>query len=91
MALPRGSTRKLGKLELSILDFDQAGDELPVHVHGETDNHITFVARGGFKVIGHEAIAGRILELGDVIDWPAGQPHGFVALTNRARLIQVPK
>lgn len=91
MAAPKVTVRQAGRLQLAIFDFVSAGDELPEHMHDETSNHITFIARGDFKVIGEAAIAGKYLFMGDVVDWPAGQRHGFVAMTHGARMVQVLK
>jgi quercetin dioxygenase-like cupin family protein len=81
----------LGALKGVVYFFEKAGDELPVHVHDETTNHITIVSIGSFRCVGNAAILGRIIEQGQVIDWPANQPHGFVALSDGAKMIQINK
>ena len=76
----------------TIYDFPQAGDELPVHVHSSVDqNHITIVARGSVRVEGHPDHAGRILTAGDIADWPVGIAHGFVAMDDGARIVNIRK
>ena len=42
----------IGKLTGTIYDFDVVGDELPLHVHGEHDIHISIVARGSVRAFG---------------------------------------
>lgn len=91
MAL-RSEPIRLGQLVGTKYFYEQAGDELPVHTHTVETNHITIVGRGSrFRCVGNPEIEGRILEPGDVVDWPAGAPHGFVALTDGARMIQLSK
>ena len=53
-ALPLLHSRplELGKLTGVIYDFQEVGDELPLHVHGEQDIHISIVARGRLKAFG---------------------------------------
>lgn len=79
----------LGKLTGTIYDFENVGDELPRHNHGETDIHISIVARGKVKAFGDgwetEADAGTIL------DWQVWQYHAFIALEPNTRLINIVK
>jgi quercetin dioxygenase-like cupin family protein len=79
----------IGKLKGVIYDFENVGDELPRHNHGEHDIHITIVARGKLKVFGDswetEADSGTIL------DWEIGQYHAFVALEPNSRLVNIIK
>lgn len=79
----------LGKLKGTIYDFPEVGDELPLHVHGEDDIHISVVARGRLKAFGSgwetEASAGAVL------DWNVGQWHGFIALEPNTRLVNIIK
>lgn len=72
-----------------VIDFGSAGDVFGVHDHGEADTHVTVVARGRFKCLGDPMIAGKELETGDVVEWPVGFAHGFEALTDNARLVNV--
>jgi hypothetical protein len=74
-----------------VYEFEQAGDVLPVHVHTEDKNHISIIARGSFRCIGDPEIAGQVLPLGAVVDWPAHQEHGFIALENESRMVQISK
>jgi quercetin dioxygenase-like cupin family protein len=85
------TVREAGKLRLTVYYYERAGDELPEHVHDDTNNHITVVSVGSFRVTGDPKIAGTILTQGMVVDWPAGQPHGFVAMSDGCRMIQIPK
>jgi len=79
----------LGSLRGIMYDFEKAGDILPKHNHAEETAHITVVARGKIKVYSHdwelEAIAGQLL------DFPAGQPHEFMALEDNTRIFNLIK
>lgn len=79
----------LGKLGVTIMDFEEAGDVLPLHLHDESNNHITVVGRGSFRA--HGPGWERILKPGDVVDWPANQPHEFVALEPGSRIVNIVK
>lgn len=86
----------IGKLSGTIYDFEEVGDELPLHFHNETDAHISIVARGKLKVFtaeSHEAQHSWEGEIstGAVLDWEAGQWHGFTALEPNTRLINIIK
>jgi len=76
-----------GIIRGSIYDFEFAGDELPLHIHTEKDNHITIVAKGKFKVYSHdweiEATEGQLL------DFEPDQPHAFKALEDNSRLFNL--
>ncbi len=82
---------RFGSVDGTIYDFERAGDELAVHVHPPEANHISIIARGSFRCIGDPAIAGTVLMQGAVVDWPAGQEHGFIALEDNARMVQIKK
>lgn len=82
---------RLGDLMGTVYLYERAGDALPVHVHAEANNHITIISVGSFRCIGNPAIEGKVLEQGAVVDWPANQPHGFVALSDQAKMIQISK
>jgi len=79
----------IGKLTGIIYDFENVGDELPRHNHGEADIHISIVARGKVKAFGDgwetEASSGTIL------DWEVGQYHAFIALEPNTRLVNIIK
>jgi quercetin dioxygenase-like cupin family protein len=64
----------------TIYDYD-AGDVLEIHTHNEPDNHCTIVSNGMLEVIGDNDHKGRIIAAGETVEWIAGQPHGFRALT----------
>ncbi len=80
-----------GALKGTVFTYENKGDDLPIHKHTEEDNHITIIMNGSFKCIGNHLIEGRILKTGSVIDWPAGEPHGFVALEDDSRMLQITK
>lgn len=81
--------KSFGDLKVTIYDFEVAGDVLPMHDHDEATAHITVVAKGRLKAHGDgwetEAIAGQIL------DFPANQPHELTALENETRAINIVK
>lgn len=80
---------QLGKLFVIIYDFPEIGDELPRHVHGPEDVHISVLARGKLRAFGdgweQEVSAGAVL------DWEPGIYHGFVALEPNSRLVNIVK
>lgn len=78
-----------GKLGGSIYDAQFANDVLPMHDHGESDVHITIVARGSFRAHGDgwEMVA----KAGDVIDWSVGQRHELIALEPNSRFVNIVK
>jgi quercetin dioxygenase-like cupin family protein len=79
----------LGNIRGAMYDFEKVGDILPKHNHTESTAHITIVARGKLKAFSHdwelEAIAGQIL------DFPAGQPHELMALEDNTRIFNIIK
>lgn len=75
-----------------IYTLEKIGDEFPVHVHNEADNHITLLAYGGVRCMGHPKYEGVVIEArpgGTVVNWTAGEPHGFVALSDGATLMNL--
>ena len=80
---------KVGIINGTIYDFPEVEDILPSHVHTETTNHITIVARGSFTVNLPERT--MTLNCGDVVNWPANQAHEFVALEPNSRLVNIVK
>jgi len=84
-------TIQLGDLKGAIHLYEHVGDELPVHVHDETTNHISLVSNGSFLCTGNPAIEGKILTKGMVVDWPVGEPHGFTAREANSKMIQINK
>jgi len=81
--------RAFGKLTGVVMDFELAGDILPMHNHGLDDAHITIVTKGSFKA--HGDGWEMTLVTGNVIDWPANQPHEFIALEPNSRLVNIQK
>ena len=81
----------LGKLTGVIYDFPEVGDELPIHVHGENDIHISIVARGKLKAFGTDGTWETEASAGAVLDWEVGQYHGFIALEPNTRLVNIHK
>ena len=78
-----------GKVAGSVLDFLEVGDILPMHQHEDSGNHFTVVARGSFMARGVDWH--QTLTCGDVVDWPANQPHEFSALEPNSRLVNIIK
>jgi hypothetical protein len=83
------TTLMMGSLNGTIYDFEDVGDELPLHVHTNLDVHISIVGRGKFLIFGHgweqESASGAVL------DWEPGNYHGFRALEPNSRLINIVK
>lgn len=78
----------------AIYTLEHIGDIFPVHVHTPADNHITILAHGSIQCVGHPRHEGVILEArpgGTIVNWRAGEPHGFVALTDGATLVNIRK
>jgi quercetin dioxygenase-like cupin family protein len=79
----------LGSLRGAMYDFEKVGDILPKHNHTEDNVHITIVARGKLKAYSHdwemEATAGQLL------DFPAGQPHELMAMEDNTRIFNIIK
>lgn len=78
----------------TIFTLEQAGDRFPVHTHGVADNHITVLAHGSVRCIGHERFDGLVLEAvpgGTIVNWREGEPHGFVAISDGATLVNILK
>jgi quercetin dioxygenase-like cupin family protein len=78
-----------GGLRMGVYDFEKVGDILPKHNHNEDTAHITIVARGRIKAYSHdweqEASAGQLL------DFPAGQPHEIMGLEDNTRIFNIIK
>lgn len=78
----------------TIFTLQKAGDVFPVHTHTENDNHITALLFGGVRCVGHpkyEGVEVRAKPGGTIINWTAGEPHGFVALEDGATLMNILK
>jgi len=83
-----------GEMWGTIYTLEFAGDIFPTHVHSEKDNHITILAHGSISCMGHPRHEGKILEAhagGTIVNWTAGEPHGFTALTAGATLVNLRK
>jgi quercetin dioxygenase-like cupin family protein len=77
-----------GKLQGMVYTFEQVGDTLPMHTHGD-DSHITIVARGRIKAHGNDWSAEY--GAGSVIDFPPNQSHEFIALEDNSRIVNIIK
>lgn len=88
MARPRATRFSRGNVVRgTIYDF-MVGDVLDVHTHDIQTNHTTIVTNGVLEVIGKNANAGRKIVAGDIVDWTAGEPHGFRSITP-ARIVNL--
>ena len=79
-----------GSIRGTVFTFEEIGDTLPMHRHGDADVHITIVARGRFKIHG-PVIGSTEYGEGEIIDWSSGVEHEFVALTKDARVVNIIK
>ena len=79
----------MGDIRGVVYDFEFAGDILPKHNHTEADAHITIVARGRLKAYSHDWE--QEYSTGQVVDFPAYQPHELMALDDNTRLVNVVK
>lgn len=79
----------LGKLNGTIYDFENVGDELEAHTHNESNVHISIVARGKFYAYGYDWE--KEVSSGAVLDWKPGVYHGFKSLEPNSRLINIQK
>lgn len=79
-----------GNLVGIIYTFPFAGDVLPMHTHGEADNHITIVARGRVTIHG-PAIGSADYAAGAVIDNQAPITHEIIALEDNSRIVNIVK
>jgi len=78
-----------GNLEVTIYDFEFAGDILPTHTHTEENGgaHITICARGSVEV---ETDYGKqVLVEGNLVEFPLDQPHSIKALVDNSRIVNV--
>lgn len=76
----------------TVYTLEFKGDIFPLHTHSENDNHITILAHGSMRVEGHERYHGAELRAepgGTILNWVAGEPHGFVALEDGTTLINL--
>lgn len=80
---------EFGDLRGAIYDFEKSGDILGKHSHTEDDVHITIVCRGSVKVQSHDWE--KIVRMGGIINFRAGEPHEFVALEDNTRIINIQK
>lgn len=77
----------VGTIRGTIYDFAAAGDELPLHTHDRSSNHMTIVARGSVEEFGVDYR--KTLATGAIVVFQAGIPHGFRALEPGSRIVQI--
>ena len=78
-----------GRLNGTVYDFEEVGDELERHTHTAADVHISIVARGRLFAFGDGWE--REVSAGAVLDWEPGIYHGFKALEPNSRLVNIVK
>lgn len=74
--------------------FEKAGDVLPAHTHTEESNHITALLYGSLRCMGHSRYEGAVIRAqpgGTIVNWKAGEPHGFVALEDGTTIMNLAK
>jgi quercetin dioxygenase-like cupin family protein len=79
----------VGDLVVFMYTFEDAGDVLPKHDHDEDTAHITIVARGKIKVRGEDWLIEAVP--GQLVNFPAHQPHEIVALEPSTRIFNIVK
>ena len=81
--------KDLGDIRGTMYDFEKVGEVVPMHIHDESNVHITIVARGRVKAYSHdwekEATAGQ------VIDFRVNEPHEIMALEDGTRIFNILK
>jgi quercetin dioxygenase-like cupin family protein len=88
-AIAKGTEISIGDLRGTMFVFEKAGDIVPKHAHEETNAHITIVARGKIKAYSHDWE--KEVTAGQLIDFPAEQPHEFMALEDNTRIFNIVK
>lgn len=76
-----------GNIKATIFDFEFAGDVLPLHVHDNSNVHITVVARGRIKAYSHDWE--KEVSAGAIINFREGEPHEIAALDDGTRIINI--
>jgi len=81
-----------GKFWGAVYTLEYVDDVFPIHVHSEETNHITILTHGSVRVLGqHDGTVLTAQPGGTIVNWIAGEPHGFVALTDGATLVNIRK
>ena len=78
----------------TVYTLEHKGDDFPAHVHTDADIHITILAFGSVECYGRTAIEGKILTAapgGMIVNWKAGEAHGFRALEDGTTLVNLLK
>ena len=81
--------KSLGDIKGAMYDFEKSGDILPKHNHDEKTAHITIVARGRLKAYSHDWE--KEIFAGQIVDFPSGEPHEFMALEDNTRIFNIVK
>ena len=78
-----------GDLRGVIYDFPKVGDQVPKHVHDESNNHITIITKGKIKIFSHDWEMTYVP--GDVIDFRPYEPHCIEALEENSQVMNIIK
>jgi quercetin dioxygenase-like cupin family protein len=76
----------------TIFTFENVGDELPLHQHSDSDNHLTIVAFGKVECFGNPddpVVLMEAKEGGAIFSFKPDQPHGFRALSPGATIVNL--
>jgi quercetin dioxygenase-like cupin family protein len=79
--------KKIGKLSLSIYEFEKKGEEIPIHNHEPGHAHLTIVNKGKLYAYGEKWK--KTMTAGNVVIFPARDPHGFKALENNTKITNI--
>ena len=82
--LPKRTAKAIGKLALSIYEFEKTGDELPMHTHEPGTAHLTMVNKGSIRAYGYTWE--RVLVAGNLVIFAPNDPHAFEALEDNTRI-----
>lgn len=77
-----------GDIQLDVHDFENIGDELPAHMHGKTDTHISICARGSVQLKTPHWT--KTLEAGNIIEFVPNQLHSITSLEPGTRVVNIP-
>ena len=83
-----GKLLEFDNLRITMYDFEFAGDLLPSHRHVNDDQHITVCVRGEVEIETPEWI--KTLKEGNIIRFQKNQWHSIKALTDNARVLNIP-
>jgi len=80
---------QLGDLRGVIYDFENIGDQVPKHVHDESNNHITIITKGRIKIFSHDWE--QEYKPGEAVDFRPYEPHCIEALEPNSQVMNLLK